>query len=641
MQKVKRKPATESVKLPFSVKYLESALEWKRGAVVLSNLGMRSTVRFSSETLNKMIYGNIRGPLLSLSKKLGRIVNNLLEDGSNYMSVLREWSATIMHGLLVYDIDEMHAQKITVQRYLDLFDRYQSTFARAFVAEDLSSDDNYEEIEIMGDATYKNALIFYFWRELHIRNKSITTVLRHTHENTKALFDLATIFGMDKLVRSKGSKRFYAVCEDVFESVIGTFQEMEWEIQADPRSPEFLFFSANNGFATRLVRMVFQNSDARQEYKIAPKTFITGLQGTFSTGADKMYIKEEFNNDMMMIVFKTPVAILNIMSQIFGCRVKDLTKVLNCTYMSEDPKAGSKHFSSIVYESIVTKLEKLGITQQTFQAIKNRGMVPPLFHDRMNKLFAASIKKGYWIGISVPKSSKGAKLLSVRCTLYHNDPTKSLPRAAVDGYLKENETDAFNTLFTKIESIIAKLPNIDVSVEKPIFNTVIEKATEESATSTEHRSNSRSMPVNWREKAGDSSNYMVTRNNVLSSNIAGNPENQIQDIIEQPLAKRFEEFYRSLPQPQKCHYVHEHEVREAFKSRESLDVFLEKIYKYTKSISLIKLDANKYCVLLVNGETKTVKIVGYKPDFIGPGIDDVPLREEELTAEAIEAKIKS
>jgi hypothetical protein len=56
---------------------------------------------------------------------------------------------------------------------------------------------------------------------------------------------------------------------------------------------------------------------------------------------------------------------------------------------------------------------------------------------------------------------------------------------------------------------------------------------------------------------------------------------------------------------------------------------------------LIKLDANKYCVLLVNGETKTVKIVGYKPDFIGPGIDDVPLREEELTAEAIEAKIKS
>jgi hypothetical protein len=456
-------------KLPFSVKKIESLFERRNGSLALNNFMKRTIVHVSKSELDSTTYGKIRGPLLELVKKLRAVTAVLQDDDKNYVEVLKMWMATFMHGIMSFGVNDMRPVVSDIGRYMEIFERYKSIFLEALVAEDVSEEENYEDHELTGDMVYKSALLYFFVRELKIRNKTVATVLKHTHENTKALSDLAKMFSMDKLVKTKKSKMLESVHEDVFESILGVLQDVQWEIQRDPKSPEFIEFSADNGFANRLVRMIFKNSDARREYRIAPKTFVTTLRGMFNVSGESIKSKKgsrvgDLKDGKLegTIVFQMSEAIIGHMSQVFGCNSRALSEIFNCTYVSDDPDVNGKIFDAFVYNDVVDRLEEIGITQQKVQHIKNRSLAPPAFHEKMNKISVAAQLKGYWLGLNIPLSSKGVSSHSIQCTLYHNDPQRSLRKVTIDGYQKEQEWDAFENMFTQIEKIVESARPIDV-----------------------------------------------------------------------------------------------------------------------------------------------------------------------------------
>ena len=452
--KRKRTSRTQEVRLPYSRPVIEGMLEYGRGAIPLEDSQLSGFVNVTREKLSESTYGNITGPLKALSDMLGKMVSFLNPDGSNYRDVLKDWASVFMFGIMSYGNGPIKPIPTTLARYEELYDKYESTLIRAFICEDVSADNNYENLEFLGDATYKNALVFYLYRELRIQNKSIATVLKHTHENTKALSDLAKIFHMEPLILSKGTKKTDSLHEDVFESVLGAFQLLQWEIQRDTSAPEAAEFAADNGVANRLVRMIFKHSDARRDFRIPAKTFMETLRGLFANNKDEMKTVEKCTADSMIIVIATVRSVVSKIALSFGADMQKLSKVLNCRYESADPTVDAKHFSSTVYNDLVSKLEELGIGQTDVQSYKNRAIAPKEFHERLNQLAVRATEKGYWIGLNVPKAVKARGTLGIHATLYHDDPRRPIRRAEAEGYGMVDRMNVFTTLFDKLEEII-------------------------------------------------------------------------------------------------------------------------------------------------------------------------------------------
>jgi hypothetical protein len=514
-------------RLPYAVAVIDGLFAAGKGAVPLRDSGLRSFVKLSADQTRKSSYGEPRGALAALTVRLGEAVAQLAPDGSNYREVLRLWMGMFMHGIMTYAPSGFVRVDVTLERYLEVFDRYERIFHQAFVAEDVSADNNYENLEFLGDGVYKNAVVFFLWRELGIQNKTIATTLKHIHENTKALSDLAKMFHMDKLARSNGSKQVDALNEDVFEGVLGVLQRVQWEIQRDPHSPEHAALTADCGFANRLVRLIFKCSDARYEYAIAPKTFITNLQDMFRDMPEKMRSTSSQTADRQVIIFKTPPSVVARMGQMFGSDTRELAKILNCTFESQDDSVTEKHFSTMVHERLIALLAspKIGITYQTFQGHKNRSIVPQEFHTRLSQLAIRAEAKGYWLALNIPPAGrKGGGRLIVHAVLYHNDPRRALRRAEVEGYGEVERERVFTELLDKAEKLIDSAREIDAKW-RPGAATVgdfrMSGDTEDDDAGIHVPSHARA-PIPRAPWAADAARTVVDSGTILHSAIAGN-----------------------------------------------------------------------------------------------------------------------
>jgi hypothetical protein len=541
-------------RLPYAVAVIDGMFAPGKGAIPLRATGLRSFIKLGTDQTRKSSYGEPRGALAALAERLGHVIAQLAADGSNYREVLRMWAATFMHGIMTYAPGDFQRIEVALERYLEIFDKYERIFHQAFVAEDVSADNNYDNLEFLGDGVYKNALVFYLWRELRIQNKTIATTLKHIHENTKALSDLARIFHMDKLARSNGSKQADALNEDIFESVLGVLQCVQWEIQRDPSMPESAALAADSGFANRLVRMIFRCSDARYEYAIAPKTFMTGLQGMFRDMPEKMMSTASQTADKHVIIFRTPPSVVARMAQMFNSDARALGKILNCTFETEDEKVTAKHFSTLIHEKLIELLAapNINITYQTFQSHMNRKIAPREFHERLDQLAVRAAEKGYWLALNIPVvSRKATGRLIVHAVLYHNDPTRVLRRAEVEGYGEVDRNRVFTELLDKAEDLIELARPIDTKWH-PGSSTVggfkMTGDTTDDDIGIQAPTHARA-PVPKAPWAADAAKTVVDTGTILHSAIAGNavaPEAPILAPRVLTLQDMFAEYYKNM-----------------------------------------------------------------------------------------------
>jgi len=469
----KRASKIEVPRLPYSITAIESMFERERASYPLASGAriMRGTaVRFGDERLSRSNYGQLRGELLALSNNLHQVVRNLEEGQENYRDVLQEWFATLMHGIMSYNSGlrveggirslVLLSASRGIEKYRELYSKYEHIFVRSFVSEEVSADDNYEELEFLGDSAYRTALISYMWRELRIRNKSVLTFLKHKHENTKSLSDLAKILHVDALVRTKGTKHLDATLEDVFEAVVGVMQIMEWEIQRNPNEPESAQFAASGGFAIRLVRMIFENSNARYEDRVAPKTFVTSLSTAFSVGREKILETAKTDAEHQIITFRTAPAIVSQIAGTFGADQRALSKILNCRYESSTGGSHAKHFSQVVYEDIVDRLAKLGITQHSLNAYQNRVQVPVELRGAFENLTAKAKAKRLWLSVSVPKTADRTGSYEIKSMLYHDDPHRIIPKTQTTVQGEADRMNAFRELMKLTDALIDRTPAV-------------------------------------------------------------------------------------------------------------------------------------------------------------------------------------
>lgn len=455
--------AKESTKLPFNPKYIESLLHGTGGRNVLSLNEkvriMRSTV--TKAEIDKPIYTNIRGPLKELSKRLKEVAKRV--DVDDYNVVLREWAATILHGVMSYSNSKIKAAARSIDEYKKLYDRYELTFKRAFIADDVNPENNYENLEYLGDGVYKNALVFYIWREMGIQDKSYATEMKHSHENTKALAQLAKIFQMTPLIRSAGSRHREALHEDVFESFLGVFQEMQWQIQRDPSTPEAAEFAADSGFANRLVRLVFENSDYPKDYSLPSKTFMSKLKNTFKEGDETLAMVENLAVTPPTITLRCSQRLVNQIAGVFGADSGKLFKIFNHVYVAEYADAYDKFFVAATYSKIESKLATIGINQDRFMQYMNRFVVPRELRDLLDQVFVMAENKGYTLNVNVPRSKNTQTSMSAYVMFYCHDASRASIRAIRENFPIDRKIENFEKL---LRDALDKISSVKVAPRK-------------------------------------------------------------------------------------------------------------------------------------------------------------------------------
>jgi dsRNA-specific ribonuclease/transposase-like protein len=447
---------SDKLKLPFSRTFIEGALEFRKGALLLTRDDTFHVVS-KKRTMNG-IYGKTTGALKKLSDELGEIVACLNE--TNYEKVHRNWWVALMRGVVSYRVDNPDVGN--PELYERIYDDHLEVFRSAFTTEEVDSANNYENLEFIGDSVFKHSLVEYFWSERNIRNKSIATVLKHTFENTKALSDLAQIFHMGALVRKSADteKHDDEIHEDVFEACMGVLREVQRMIQRNPSFPESALFTSDSGFANRIVRLVFENSGVTLTHFVPSKTFITSLSWQFERGSEKIQVTEKFSLASTTISIKTPLSVTSEMAHSFQCDTAALHSVLNATYSAAEANVHAKLFSQIVHDDLVHKLAKLGITQQSVQNLKNRIIVPRELHPFLDRISAAATAKGYWIGFNVQKKTNG-----ISATLYHNQPDRTLRKFGLEFVSPADRLRAVDQILRKMEKIVETSSKIDSARE--------------------------------------------------------------------------------------------------------------------------------------------------------------------------------
>jgi hypothetical protein len=452
------RPIKMTEKYHFSPASIDALLS--RGSTLAIPQMNTRRITYTSRDFKEPLFKNIRGYLKEMSKDLGNIVNKLHDDGSNYRSILREWAIRFIQGLIEYRKVDIRLSKPDMATYETFFDKYSQVFMRAFVAEDVMADDNYENLEMIGDNEYRYALLNYIFYEMGVQNKSIATILKHTYEKTRSLSNLAAIFHMEPLIRSNGSKLANDLSEDVFESVMGAVHNLERNMLRDANSEHYQALAGDNRFCLRLVRMAFECSTTDCHMTVPPKTFIVGVTNLFVFGGAKIIIKEDSRDGLPIITLRATLPVIHGLCKIFGCDHMKLRKELNTTHCAKSSDINAKFFSEKVFESIYYSLEKLGISQQTVQVFKNKKHVPSSMHSRLMEISARADAKGFWLGINIPKNIKGRSTAVVQGMLYHSEHHRHIPQEEVavkDSYM---DPVLYATLFDKLDKLIARTPPI-------------------------------------------------------------------------------------------------------------------------------------------------------------------------------------
>lgn len=468
--KMKRKGTRTAPKFrcPFGAKNIENLLSGRNMSVPILEIPQSIVFMVREDEIDEPIFSKPVGKLLDLSEKLGNIILNLSDDQSNYHTILRDWSIAFMHGILEYRKNDLRPELPDDNFYVDIFDQYAGVFKRAFVAEDVD-DDNYEDLEFLGDASYRAALTYQLIVEQGVKNKAYCTHLRHHFENTAALSNLARIFHMEPLIRSNGAKPTESLTEDVFESILGAFQILECEILRQPGTPVFDLLCANNGFTHRLVRMVFDCTTHDMDVKVPAKTFMTGFSFLFTVGGEKINIIDNMRE--FKIAFATSPPVVALIARTFQVDAARLGKILNASYSMLDGGGNDKRFSHKVYTDTVNALMSIGITQSAVQMHKNMREVPSIFHERMNTIGQTAVAKGYWLGINFPKNIQTRAEKIVRGVFYH--AARNKPTPAIEMGLGDNQLASYDDFFARLERLVERLSQIEVRSHINLENNII------------------------------------------------------------------------------------------------------------------------------------------------------------------------
>lgn len=443
----------------FSLPHLLNMLTEKNALHIMQPPYEKNHVYVSDASLNKSTYTDIRGPLAAMSKRLKDIAAQGKLESRNYSAVLDAWASAFITGLVTYNPTPfkfvLEPEDELFLKYSTLVKKFSTEFVKVFTSEKASVNANYENYEFFGDSVYKNAIVTYFTRELNIRNKTIATVMKHHHENTKALSDLAEILGLTDLINNGGEEISAAVREDVFESLIGFMTYFEWELCRDTTSDNSMIFANGNSIVNRFVRMVFSNSDYTIPTNIAAKTFLTSIKRMFSEKGDEIRIDEASTQERAIITIKTSANIISNMARVFSVDRNELTKILHCTYTSKNVDVNIKTFANVVYSGVVEQLKSIGIGQQEVQAYKNLKMIPRAKHQRMMALYNRALELGYWFGFNVPKKMRhmATTRISLEAVLYHDRKDYGLVHVTSEGPANEI-LSVIETLLCKIEDVI-------------------------------------------------------------------------------------------------------------------------------------------------------------------------------------------
>ena len=458
-----REPKVVKIRCPFKVKSLEDALSGRGMQIPVYETRTGTFFNLTKNEVDTPVFSKPTGYLKTLSETLGSIVSYMAEDGSNYTQVLREWCIAFMRGLLEYRKDDLRLEFPPPDLYEKIFARYEQVFRKVFVAEDVS-DENYEDLEFAGDAAYKSSLTFQLILVHGVKNKAVSTALRHHFEKTKAMANLAAIFHMEPIIRTNGSKRAEALSEDVCEAVMGAMEIVERALLQDPTTPEFALLAAKNGFAERMTRLVFDCTTYNMDVELPGKTFVVGFSHLFSVGGEKISVVD--NAADYKIVLVTPPSVVTLIAKTFAVDVAELGRVLNASFTMSDRSGNTKFFSSKVFDDIADRLAELGITQQAVQMHKNMRIIPALYHDRMNIIGQIVQNKGYWLGINLPKNIKSHAEAVIQGVFYHNVRHRPTPKIEVPCRFIGDTSASYATLFEKLEAMAKRLTSI-VSEQKP------------------------------------------------------------------------------------------------------------------------------------------------------------------------------
>lgn len=458
---------------PYTAAQIEALFSRYAGSTPLVSKSSIGYKKISEKQLTKTLYPNPKGPLKELISNLKAEAEKL--NDSNYGDTVLEWMAIFLHGVMTCDVDKTGIVDVSLDRYRRIVQKYSRLIHRAFATESVSDIDNYENLEFLGDGVYKNALVFYFWRECKLYNKSAVSTIKHTHENMKALSDLAKMFSMIPFVVHKNDKHVDGIYEDVFEAVMGVFQIIQWDIQQDPGSKEFIPFSADSGFANRLVRLIFKNTDVILEGKVAHKTLFTTLSWQFAEGNSRLTTSAKESENHLYITVSAPRLVVMKIAQAFNVSYNELNGICNRRYDS-DSDAHPQWFSSVVHEDIMTSLAKLGITEQAIHELKTLKSVPGHLAGALKTIFKSANAKGYWVGINKDISINSHQNIVLKGVLYHSNMFQPVQHKTISGP-KHLIEDLYLKLFAKIKKMIEIAPPIKTKRKKTIA-AVSEKALE-------------------------------------------------------------------------------------------------------------------------------------------------------------------
>lgn len=391
-------------------------------------------------------YGKIEGPLLGVKEKLNAIAKTANE--SNIKDVMVSWMAYILWVLINYEENGtdayINAGKIPYEYYLMLCKQYTEIIHMAFVPEIIDPVQNNDDQEYDGDEDYKHAIVWYVRDRLGIRNKSISSEIKHNLEKTKPLADNARLFSIDLLLRVPEDKRhktilnksWDALLEDAFEAVCGVITHIENDIIHDSRAPDAKYLRHN--FMSRLVCLIFNNSNIDFSGNKPAKTFVAEIVQKYSRREGKIELITRTDTKIIFRLDITEDAYSDLASK-FNVAINDLRLTLGKAYKTEiNESIDEKKFLEKVYNTILNDLYNIGVTRHAIQYIKNKNVLENSDHDAMTQLFEGAKAKGYILEIN--KKFKTVQSGAIMITFRHSIPGMkviNLPAVPINGSYRD------------------------------------------------------------------------------------------------------------------------------------------------------------------------------------------------------------
>jgi hypothetical protein len=416
---------------------------------------------------DRYIFGNLKGVLKDLSNELNEIANEASH--MNYGLALEKWFVALYSNVMNYygHTEMTPGERVTKERATEIYKEYNNIIVQAFTPRTVSHVRSYENLERYGDRVMMLATEDYASETYGnlFRNMAIMTEIEHKFKNTKTYSDLSKIFGTGKFILRKALNddddplETTRILEDVFESLIGAIAYIQRDIRRNLKHPESMKIWQSVGFADNLIRMIFEQTEASMAVDKPAKTYINDLSFIFNVDKEKITIYDAKENcDKVVASVATPSSVIDhIARQVGTIKKQQLEEALNQRYSSEIG-VDLKHFNSMVMTTVISNLEKAGLTKKVVYQIKNYKIIPPTDRPRFNQITALAESKNYLIEVTRPKDA--IEDTKVNFSLRHSDPYKFNYSFNLDGRV-DGKIIKYDICFDELENYINMCPSAE------------------------------------------------------------------------------------------------------------------------------------------------------------------------------------